>query len=453
MKIRDRLALQFTLLSAIILFLVLASIFITEEKNRSDAFYNRLNDRALTVAELFLAQDNFSKEKFEEVQKRYPQSLPQEIVHMYNDKYEPVFINQKTNQWQWPIKIIEQVYAEKKIIKLQEGQKQSVGLYYEDNSGNFVVLISAYDVSGYVRIRQLFWSMMFSFFISVIVMFFLGRLFAWTALSPITKAINEVKFIRSSNLDRRLQTKESKDEINELIMTFNNLLEHLEQSFDAQRSFVTNASHELRTPLTSIIGNIEVTLAFERDINEYKQTLQNVLIGTEKLNELINNLFDLAQTTIDVKDFEEVRLDELIWQVKDEWMNKVEGSLIELNYNLDPNPEKYTIRGKGYLLFIALGNIINNAIKFSNNQKVICSIESKSNETVIRIKDFGIGITAADKKDIFSPFKRGANAKGYEGFGIGLSLTEKILRLHDATIEISSDNKHGTEFIISFPAS
>ncbi len=449
MKIRDRLSLQFAGISAIILFLVLAGIYIAVERTRASTFYNRLNDRALTVAELFLGEDNMTREKFTEVQRRYPIELPNEEVHIYNEKGDPVFINQNTIQWPGPM--IERVRKEHRL-RIRQRDKQSVGLLYEDNSGNFVVLISAYDKYGHNWERQLLWAMLFSFIISTVVMFFLGRVFARTALLPITRAVNEVKVIRSTSLDRRLKTQESRDEVNELIVTFNNLLEHLEQSFDAQRSFVSNASHELRTPLTSIIGNIEVTLAFDRTAADYKLTLQQVLVATGKLNELINNLFELAQAAIDVSDFEEVRLDELIWQVKDEWMNKVPGCHIELDFKLDPDFRKYTIKGKSDLLFIAFGNLVHNAIKFSGNKPIFCTIESKSHETEIRIRDQGIGIHSEEAHEVFLPFRRGSNAKNFEGSGIGLSLTEKILRLQGGHIRINDTLQSGTEFIISFPS-
>ena len=448
MKIRDRLSLQFAVISAVILFLVLTGIYIAVERSRSNSFYGRLNDRALTVAELFLAEDNMSREKFTEVQKRYPQSLPHEEVHIYNEKGEPVFINQNTIQW--PLPIISRVRQERRI-QVRQGQRQSVGLYYQDNSGDFVVLISALDEYGRNWERNLLWAMGFSFVISAVMMFFLGRVFARTALSPITKAINEVKVIRSTSLNKRLATPESKDEVNELIVTFNNLLEHLEQSFDAQRSFVSNASHELRTPLTSIMGSIEVTLAFDRSAEDYKNTLQHVLTATERLNDLINNLFELAQAAIDVSDFEEIRLDELIWQVKDEWMTKVPGSEIELSFHLDPDTTQYTIKGKSDLLFIAFGNIIHNAIKFSGNKKIFVSIESRPTETVISIRDQGIGIDPDEARSLFLPFRRGTNAKDFKGFGIGLSLTENIVRLHGATIEIDPLLKEGTRFFVIFP--
>jgi signal transduction histidine kinase len=367
-------------------------------------------------------------------------------VRIYNDKYDPVFINQ--NSFQWPRNIIDKV-KDRKILYYADGKTQVAGIYYNDNSGDFTVIISAVDNYGYKRMNDLRWSMALTFFVSVILMFFLGRLFARIALSPITKVINEVKIIRATSLDKRLKAKESKDEINELVITFNNLLEHLEQSFEAQRAFVTNSSHELRTPLTSIMGDIEVTLVFDREKDEYKKTLQRVLGETEKLNELINSLFELAQANIDVNDFEEVRLDELMWQVKDEWSNKIPGSQIELVYNLPPDPKKFTIQGNRYLLFIALGNIVKNAIKFSDNKAVTCAVYYQNDSTIISVRDMGIGVASEDIQKIFQPFYRGANSSGYTGLGIGLSLSEKIFRLHDITIKVNPECTEGSEFLIT----
>jgi signal transduction histidine kinase len=447
MRIRDRLSLQFTFISAVLFFLVLAVIYVLTERHRKEAFRERLFERALTKGQLFLAEDNLSKEKFMDVVHKDPQSLPEEIVHIYNEDNKSVFIKDTTNQW--PNSVIEQV-RKKNQISFEKGERQTVGIYYIDNSGNFVVLASAIDLYGQSEMNQLFWVMFIAFLISVFILFFSGRLFSKSALSPIIKVINDVKFIRSSSLDKRLQIKGGKDEINELAVTFNNLLEHLEQSFSAQRSFVAHASHEFRTPITSIIGDIEVTLAHEREKEEYKKTLKAVLNESEKLNELINNLFALAEANTDITEFQEIRLDELLWQVKDEWTNRLQNSNVELQYNLPDDTKKFTIHGNSYLLFIALGNIVKNAIKFSNNKIVSCMLYMQNNSPVICIRDNGIGISKDDIQNIFQPFYRGTNSVGYSGFGIGLSLSDKILRLHNARIDVRSELNRGTEFMIFF---
>jgi signal transduction histidine kinase len=435
------------MISAFLLLAVLTGIFILTLQHIKNDFHDRLLERAITNAELFLAQDNLSAEKFRDVQKKFPQSLPEEIVRIYNDSNKSVFIKDSSNQW--PQSVIDEV-RQQKFIYYTQGKKQTAGIYYVDNSGNFTVLVSAINTYGLKQMQQLFWVMFFAFFISVFILFFAGRLFARIALSPIVKVIDDVKFIRSTSLDKRLQTKAGKDEINELAVTFNSLLEHLEQSFEAQSSFVAHASHELRTPVTSIIGGIEVTLSQNRSTEEYKKALQEVLSESGKLNDLLNNLFELTQSNIDITGFQNVRLDELLWQVKDEWSNRINDSKIELEYSLPEDPKKYTIQGNDYLLYVALGTIVKNAIKFSDNNTVRCRLFVQNSTPIISIKDTGIGISQQDIQKIFQPFYRGGNTIGYAGFGIGLSLADKIFRLHNAHISVNSELNRGTEFLISF---
>jgi signal transduction histidine kinase len=233
-------------------------------------------------------------------------------------------------------------------------------------------------------------------------------------------------------------------------VTFNNLLEHLEQSFEAQNSFVAHASHELRTPVTSIIGDVEVTLSQDRSKDDYVKTLQGVLAESEKLNDLVNNLFELAQTNIDITEFRDLRLDELIWQIKDEWTSRTPESQINLQYQLPEDPRKYTIQGNNYLLFIAISNILKNAIKFSNNHMVSLRLYLHNNTPVISIRDSGIGIGKEDLQKIFQPFFRGANSFGYAGYGVGLSLADKIFRLHNVRVDVKSQLEKGTEFQLFF---
>src|SRR5580692_2716259 len=202
MKIRDRLSLQFAILSAVLLFLVLAAIYGLFWNNRQQDFYTHLLDRAITNAELYLAQDNLSAEKFREVQRKYPQSLPEEIVHIYNDKDQSVFIKDSTDQW--PKSTIDRVRQERSI-DYSKGTRQTVGIFYRDNSGDFVILASAVDKDGFAKLQQLLGIMIIGFMISVGILFFAGRLFARVALSPIIKVINDVRIIRSSSLNKRLE--------------------------------------------------------------------------------------------------------------------------------------------------------------------------------------------------------------------------------------------------------
>ncbi len=280
MKVKNRLSLQFTFMFAVLLFIVLIGIYFLVEQNRTESFYAKLDDRALIVGELYLAQDNMSPESFKKVIEKYPQTLTHEVTRIYNDKFQPVFI--KEDSVSWSKDVIQQVIENKKI-HFTIGKQQVAGLYYIDNSGNFVVIASAIDDSGFQNMKRLAYIMLFLFSASLVITFFLGRIFATLALQPILKITNDLKIIRSTSLDKRLTlTNYKNDEINLLSTTINNLLEHLEQSFRDQQSFISHASHELRTPLTKIFGKAEVTLKNEREKEEYKKALQSIIVESDK---------------------------------------------------------------------------------------------------------------------------------------------------------------------------
>jgi len=431
---------------AVLLMVVLSGIYILAAGNRSKTFYDTLEDRALTAGQLYLAQDNMSEESFNKVIKKYPQSLPNEVIRIYNDKFEPVFI--KEDSVHWSADIIQKVVKEKKV-RFTIGSKQIAGLYYIDNSGNFVVIASAVDDAGFQNLRQLLWIMIFFFVISLLITFSLGRFFATIALRPITQIVNKMKIIRASSLDKRLPVgNKNKDEINELMVTINALLEHLEQSFSAQQAFIANASHELRTPLTTIMGNAEITLRSDREKEDYKNTLSEILKETEELNNIINSLFELSQANMEGYTVESVRLDELLWEAVDDCGHKLKPNPVK--YAAPPNGEIYTLHGSRRLLFIAFSNILNNAVKFSNNSDVECKLEMVDNAITVTIKDKGIGISPVELQNIFQPFFRASNSQGFAGSGIGLSLADKIIKLHNGNIAVHSEVNKGTEFKITF---
>lgn len=447
MKLKDKLSLQFTYLFGVLLLSVLIGIYLIEDNNRKISFYDKLEERAFITGEYYLAQDNLSKEKFNEVLKKYPQSLSNEVISIYNANGEPVFIKEDTARWSK--KIIDEV-VQKKRVRFSKNDQQVVGIYYVDNSGNFTIIASATDDGGKENLERLSIIMLFTFLGSLIITFFLGRLFATIALRPINKIIENIKTIRATNLNMRLPVgKITQDEINQLSITVNNLLEHLEQSFQAQQSFIMNASHELKTPVTSILGSAEITLASNRDTEEYKSTLAGIIKEAEKLNEIMSTLLELAQVNMDKSALQQIHLNELLWEVVDEWGNP-RTSVVKVDYGTAPASNKGVIMGNRRLLFIALSNILRNAIKFSNNNTVFCRLQYTSEEAIISIKDSGIGISKEDLNRIFQPFYRAANAQVFAGSGIGLYLTDRIIRLHNGRIEVFSSLNEGTEFKVHF---
>lgn len=450
MKVKNRLSLQFTLMFAVLLLMVLAGIYLFVEHNRVKTFFNKLDDRAITVAQFYLAEDNLSKENFKGVLKKYPQSLSNEVIRVYDDQYQPKFIPE--NSVHWNANILKEVVSRKKV-HFTQGDRQATGIYYIDNSGNFIIMVSAADVTGYNDMHKLRIIMLSFFLLSLLVTFFTGRIFSRFALSPIVNITINLKRIRASSLDLRLPVGKNKtDEIDNLSLTINQLLEHLEQSFENQQAFIANASHELRTPITTILGEAEITIMRDRKSEEYKQTLQNIIKETERLSHIINSLMELIQTQAENKDFQSIRMDELLWEIKDELSDKTNESCINIKYKLPADPERYTLFGNRQLLFIGISNILKNAMKFSDHKEVYCELFCDAKGINLLVRDKGIGIEQKDLNKIFQPFFRSTNALKYSGYGIGLSLTQNIVRLHNGLIEIKSQINKGTDFLIILPA-
>lgn len=446
--IRSRLALQFTAIFAVILSLVFVTVYELSAISSRVAFRNELKDRAITAAEVFLAGDNLTKSRFNQIQKRYEVKLPDEVIRAYNKMNQPVFINDTPRFWNSDM--IDEVRLRKEFF-FQAGNRVCCGIYYHDNQGDYVIISSAIDSRSRQRLGSLELVLVLAFLITLAIVYYSGQWFALTALRPILLVIKEVQGISASNLHMRVDEGNGQDEISELAVTFNNLLGRLENSFDMQKSFVSNASHELRTPITAFIGEIEVTLGRERKPSEYEEALNRLLEQAERLKEITNSLLDLAYTGSKIDDKEEVRIDELLWDLKKHFDEKAGTHIIDMQMkNLPEEQGLLIIPGNRQLLFIALGNIMSNAIKFSGGEKVTCALNFRNKKLYIQIQDKGIGIDKAALSRIFQPFFRAENARTFGGQGIGLSLSEKIISLHQGEITIDSEVSRGTSFTIIF---
>lgn len=453
MKIRNRLTLQFTCLVAVILLVVLVFIFYLAAAYRSYNFDIRLKERALITANVFLEEDELAKQNFEMYQRKYLESLPDEVIQVYDINNQNIFIRKDSN-FHFDEKLIYRTRREKEI-SFSNGKMQAISMLYTDNQGKFVIVTSAVDKGGYARLTNLGWAMTMAFIGSLIIIFVAGRIFSKKALEPIPEVVQKVKLITATNLHLRVNEGNGKDEIAELAITFNDMLERLESTFLMQKNFVSNASHELRTPLTAIIGETEVILSKNRSADEYKAALISVNSEMQNFKELINGLLSLAQTDgADLQNsFEAFRIDEFIWEVVAEINLKAKTPPnIQVKFiDLPDSTEKLIIKGSRQLLTTALTNLIENAIKYSENKLVICELTCSSSQLTLSIIDQGIGISANELDNVLQPFYRAPNARSFNGHGIGLSLTSKIMFAHQFKLKLISSLAKGTTATIFIP--
>ena len=450
MTIRNRLTWLFLSVVAVLLLAVLVVVFLLQSSFAQREFRMRLRERAQVTSYIFLEKDEMRASAFRDFEKKYLQSLTNEILQVYDASGRVRFVAEDER-----VRLSDALLARivlSKQVYFKIGERQAIGIFYPDNQGDFIIVAAAENVRGQARLQTLASIMSASFVLSLLVIYALGRSFAGRALAPIAALNDQVDRITAHDLHLRveepLRTSE-KDDLRRLARTFNRLLQRLETSFDGQRTFVRNASHELRTPLTSSIGELQVLLARERSAEAYKEGAASVLGELQQLKELINNLLDMAQADEAVSLTEEVRLDELLWEVREAvapaQRSRVQVDLGDLS-ELPDDPAVFEIKGHRKLLTRALGNLVDNALKYSGpEQRVTLSLRRPAGGgCVVRVADAGQGIAADDLAQVFQPFFRAASVRGVAGHGVGLPLAQRIVALHGGTLALRSEEGRGT---------
>ncbi len=347
----------------------------------------------------------------------------------------------------------------KNIVKKGEANFNDKEFYYigqsfKSENKTYIAIASAKNhyvvyYLGYLK-RTLTTCMILALFFSMIFSFYLSK----TLFKPILKITNKVKEISSENLHLRLEPQPGNTELNELIDTFNGMLNRIETSFETQNHLIGNVSHELRTPLTSIMGEADVALSMKRSNEHYQETLQIILNEAEKLDKKIKALLMIAQTGFDgkIQKMDKVRMDQLLWDVIETATRINSKNKVYMDISMLPdNPKKLKVFGNEQLLHLAMANIINNGCKYSDFQQVKVSLGATDTHVYVIIKDNGIGIPDTEFDKIYDPFFRASNTRNYEGYGIGLPLARNIIRMHKGELIINSKENIGTTVQISFP--
>ncbi|MDX2189420.1 MAG: HAMP domain-containing sensor histidine kinase [Bacteroidota bacterium] len=453
MKIKNKLTLLFTLIVAAILVSFGCAIFFTYSFLREIEFYNRLKDKAYKTAELLYDVKEINSNILQIVDKHDITTLHEEEVIIYDTTFKQIYKSGE-EYIHLPEKVLKKITI-KKEIKLIDGDRETVGVKAKTKHGNVYIIASAVDYWGLQKARNLLIILIVGGMISVVIVYFAGLSFATNALAPISIVVSEVGAITASNLNLRLNEGNKQDELAQLSITFNKMLSRLEESFEMQRNFVSNASHEFRTPLTAIKGQIEVALLSERSIEEYKATMQSINEDISYLTAIVNGLLELAKVSSDESAFklDYVRIDELIWQCRSDVMKKQPEYNVKVAFQNFPEDDDDTliVSANESLLKTAFTNLIDNACKFSENHTVEILIVILKEEIKVLFMDTGAGIPAEDLPFIFQPFYRSRASKRTTGYGIGLSLVEKIVKLHKGNIEVNSTSGVGSIFTISIP--
>lgn len=452
MQIRTRLTLQFISIVIWIMLMSCIAIYYFSASYTEKEFYSRLENRMTTAAKLLIVVEQVDSVLLRIIHDNDAGILPQEKIIIYNYLNQTLFSTDDAQEINISTELLDKIRLDKKL-KFQKDDFDCLGILYTDKLNRFVVVGAAIDKFGDSKLQNLRNILLAVIGFSVLIVLVAGWFYAGRALAPISQVVEQVDKISVSNLNLRVNEGNGQDEIARLANTFNKMLERLETAFKMQKNFVANASHELRTPLTAITGQLEVALMSKRNTEDYERAIASVLEDIKRLNDLSNRLLSLAQASSEglENSFSKIRIDELLWQIKDELQKINPDYKVEIIFDEFPEDEnKLTIKGNEHLLKIAIINIMENACKFSDDHRVVLNISFTNEKIILKFSDKGIGIEQDEIAHIFEPFYRGKNAVNTKGYGIGLSLTDRIAKLHGASIEVNSQINQGTTIIFIF---
>jgi signal transduction histidine kinase len=450
MQIRKKITVTYIALSGISTLLLCIVVFFLFKKNNEYYFLKRLQDRAKIVASIHYQNDP--------VKARYYKELKQNGLEELIDEHEFVLKVNGTNTFEYntQLQLPPEFYTEA-LKKGSSWAEESHTYYYaqlfNEAGQKYLIIITAKDRRGNTTTIYITQILLIGGLGYLIIAYFFGLFMAKRVINPVSRITKEVKRISASNLSNRLKQVSDSDEIDDLTKTFNDMLDRLETSFEIQANFINNASHELKTPITTIITETEVVMLKDRTAEEYKASLDNINKQATRLANLTESLLKLTQTGYDgqkqVQDI--VRMDELLIDVKADLDRLYPGNRINIMLNALPEDDNLLLLPCNKpLLELAIGNIISNGVKYSDNDEVFVGITANSKIIKIVITDIGIGIPPEDVPYLYEPFFRGKKASKYTGYGLGLPLAMKIIRMHEGELTIQSEQEKGTVVTITF---
>ncbi len=266
---------------------------------------------------------------------------------------------------------------------------------------------------------------------------------------PIKQLSSHMRELAPDSLSRPIEVESGGEEIQELVKSFNQMTGQLSEAFAMQSRFSVSAAHELRTPLAVLRTRLDVFKKKEREQKEYDELVQTMETYVDRLSSLISNLLELTETG-ELPEVEDVSLDSVIKTVVKDLEPVAHEHAVKIHTDIEP----LTVRGNASLLYRALYNLVENAIRYNEKEGSI-SIDLKNQDTagMVKIADTGVGIAPEARELIFEPFYRVNKSRSREfgGAGIGLSLVKAILKRHGAFIAVDANEPQGSVFTITFP--
>lgn len=283
----------------------------------------------------------------------------------------------------------------------------------------------------------------------ILVIMYGGYLIIRSSLRPVRDMTETADAIAKSNdLTKRIHIEDGTDEVHKLGKVFNEMLETLENASKRERQFSSDVSHELRTPISVIMAESEYGAKYTDSVEDAKESFDVIERQSKRMTSMINQILELSRldSRLEITK-EELLLSDKIKHTLEDYKILFDNKNIKLSITIE---EDISIYANEALIMRMIDNLLSNALKYAETEVTVCL--AKRNRIILEVADDGIGISDEEKKRIWDRFykiDKSRTTTEDNSSGLGLSITKKILELHDGRIAVLDNKPKGTRFVVN----
>ncbi len=323
-----------------------------------------------------------------------------------------------------------------------------------DNQKLHYRLVIALSIDFHLHyIKELTRNLMLAAFFTCLIMVLIVHFAVYQGHAPLRRVSKEIKGITSENLDVRLQPDQVPIELQQLAVSFNAMLEQIEDVFKRQSNFSADIAHEIRTPITNLVTQTQIALSQKRSTEDYREVMYSNLEEYERMSKMVSDMLFLAQADNNLLIPERLTIDlkneiNKVFEYFEAWSEE-RGVTLRLLGDAGP------VQGDPLMLRRVINNLLSNAIRYTpEGECVTVTLSQKNNGILMSVANPGRVIPAEHLPRLFDRFYRvdqSRQRKG-EGSGIGLAIVKSIIEAHRGKVSVTSDSNL-TQFTVFIPQS
>jgi two-component system sensor histidine kinase ArlS len=441
-KITNQITLTFSVVFLIVMAVALSLIYYFFATYRKQEFYQRLKDKTLTTFKLLVEQKDIDQDLLQVLDRNTINNLYDEKLLLFNERGEIIYNSVDDTPIHFPKDLLNTLQHEDDEIEYEEGKYEVFAHRFYDQNKAYFGIIKAYDKYGKNKLNFLGWLLLSIYLIIILITFLLTRYVAKQITEPITMLSREIEKIDFENLPTtQIALPQTNTEIFILASKFKQLLERIRQKVDFQRRFIQHLSHELKTPITILVAHLEQALP---QYPQCKEVLQYQINGLRQITDVINTLFKLAKSQENsYKGLTLLQIDEIVFESFEELSALYPKA--QLDFHISENihdTAQMKLLADALMLKIAFFNLLKNAYEYAENKKIYVEIARKENILEVRFGNDGNTLSEESQKKLFQYVFRGENSKQVAGLGVGLTIVQRIVQLHQGSISYFAQDKY-----------